>query len=142
MQTFLPYADFNESAKCLDYRRLGKQRVEVLQILNALAGLSDGWRNHPATQMWTGHEYWLILYGKICVAEWVRRSYKNTICYNKFLPMFERVPPKPWWLGDNRLHTSHRSNLLRKKPDFYSHYNWTEPPTIPYWWPTQEKQSA
>jgi len=32
MQTFLPYADFKESAQCLDYRRLGKQRVEAKQI--------------------------------------------------------------------------------------------------------------
>lgn len=38
MQTFLPYADFSMSAKCLDYRRLGKQRVEAMQILNAIRG--------------------------------------------------------------------------------------------------------
>ena len=34
MQTFLPYADFAQSAKVLDMKRLGKQRVEVLQLLN------------------------------------------------------------------------------------------------------------
>jgi len=33
MQTFLPFPDFAESAKCLDNRRLGKQRVEAKQIL-------------------------------------------------------------------------------------------------------------
>ena len=38
MQTFLPYASFEESAKVLDRQRLGKQRVECLQIFNALAG--------------------------------------------------------------------------------------------------------
>jgi hypothetical protein len=27
MQTFLPYPSFVKSAKCLDYRRLGKQRA-------------------------------------------------------------------------------------------------------------------
>ena len=36
MQTFLPYPDFERSAKVLDNKRLGKQRVEVLQILNVL----------------------------------------------------------------------------------------------------------
>ena len=36
MQTFLPYADFERTAAVLDVRRLGKQRVEVLQICNAL----------------------------------------------------------------------------------------------------------
>ena len=59
MQTFLPYPDFKQSAACLDYRRLGKQRVEGVQILKAILGeksLNDkpykGWLNHPATLMW------------------------------------------------------------------------------------------
>jgi hypothetical protein len=36
MQTFLPLPDFIESAKVLDYKRLGKQRVEAWQILKAI----------------------------------------------------------------------------------------------------------
>lgn len=36
MQTFLPYSDFTKSAQCLDNRRLGKQRVECLQILQTI----------------------------------------------------------------------------------------------------------
>ena len=36
MQTFLPYKSFEESAKVLDWRRLGKQRVEGMQIINAI----------------------------------------------------------------------------------------------------------
>ena len=36
MQTFLPVADFVESARMLDYKRLGKQRVEGMQLLNAM----------------------------------------------------------------------------------------------------------
>ena len=40
MQTFLPYPDFRQSAACLDYRRLGKQRVEGVQILKAI-GLGE-----------------------------------------------------------------------------------------------------
>lgn len=38
MQTFLPYPNFIGSAKVLDSRRLGKQRVENLQIMQALLG--------------------------------------------------------------------------------------------------------
>ena len=38
MQTFLPYADFSKSAGVLDRMRLGKQRVETLQILQKLVG--------------------------------------------------------------------------------------------------------
>ena len=36
MQTFLPYKSFEKSAKCLDYKRLGKQRIETWQIYSAL----------------------------------------------------------------------------------------------------------
>lgn len=36
MNTFLAYPDFYKSAQCLDYKRLGKQRVETWQIYNIL----------------------------------------------------------------------------------------------------------
>ena len=36
VNTFLVSRNFQESAKILDYRRLGKQRVEAMQILNIL----------------------------------------------------------------------------------------------------------
>jgi hypothetical protein len=52
MQTFVPYGDdFHRNADALDIRRLGKQRVEGLQILRCLSGLSTGWRNHPIVKM-------------------------------------------------------------------------------------------
>src|SRR4051794_10899397 len=55
VQTFLPYADFDASAAVLDDRRLGKQRVETMQVLRALVFPSyRGWKNHPATRMWRG----------------------------------------------------------------------------------------
>lgn len=46
MQTFLPYEDYEESAKSLDYRRLGKQRVETYQLLKVLAdqAVGKGWK--------------------------------------------------------------------------------------------------
>jgi ribosomal protein L37AE/L43A len=37
MQTFLPYSHYSLSAKVLDVKRLGKQRVEALQILQVLS---------------------------------------------------------------------------------------------------------
>lgn len=38
MQTFLPYSDITESLRVLDDKRLGKQRVETFQIINAITG--------------------------------------------------------------------------------------------------------
>ena len=40
----------------------------------------------------------------------------------------------PDWLGDERFHSSHRANLLRKNFEFYSQYNWTENSESPYVW--------
>src|SRR3954467_10297198 len=54
MQTFLPVADFADSARLLDSPRLGKQRVEALQILRAIELPDYGWVNHPAVLMWGG----------------------------------------------------------------------------------------
>ncbi len=53
MQTFLPYVNFHSTARTLDYRRLGKQRVEALQIHNIVSGkrTTGGWINHPAGVM-------------------------------------------------------------------------------------------
>ena len=58
MQTFMPYPDFVKSVQVLDYRRLGKQRVETYQVLNVLLERTHtkGWRNHPFTRMWSGYE--------------------------------------------------------------------------------------
>lgn len=44
MQTFLPYPSIIKSLRCLDNKRLGKQRVETLQILRALRGITRGWQ--------------------------------------------------------------------------------------------------
>ena len=59
MQTFLPYESFEKSAQTLDWRRLGKQRVEGMQIINAITGKKrkdgkpyKGWINHPCSVMW------------------------------------------------------------------------------------------
>ena len=134
MQTFLPLPDFRESARVLDWRRLGKQRVEVKQPLNALEGRSKGWTNHPATNMWRGYETALRAYGDVIIGEWVRRGYNNNM--SPFLPQDEAViysyPP---WFGDPAFHRSHRSNLLRKDPKWYGQF-WDERADLEYVWPT------
>ena len=56
MQTFLPFSDFDASAHALDVKRLGKQRVETIQIVRALTVPDYGWRSHPAALMWKGYE--------------------------------------------------------------------------------------
>ena len=53
----------------LDTRRLGKQRVEALQVLRALTVPGYGWSRHPAVLVWAGYEEALVRYGlEICDA--------------------------------------------------------------------------
>lgn len=132
MQTFLPYPDFNSTARCLDYKRLGKQRVECKQIINALVLPNAGWKNHPAVKMWEGHIDWLIEYMSVVIIEWERRGYKNSIVAPVDLC---RGDPKPPWLGSRAFHRSHKSNLLRKDPDHYGRLGWKVPNDLPYIWP-------
>lgn len=136
MQTFLPIADFHETAQILDYRRLGKQRVETLQILNALKN-GNGWSNHPAVKMWRGYEVALIAYGCIICYEWRKRSYQDT-CFGKIcghLQHFDGDLIFPTWFGDEQFHLSHKSNLIRKFPEYYGPL-WPEVPNdLPYCWP-------
>lgn len=140
MQTFVPYDDFAQSAQSLDYRRLGKQRVEVLQILQTLTPLESGrkthgWRNHPATKMWQNNINGLAAYGVAICNEWILRGYKDT-CLAKIRASFAPdATDLPFWWGNEAVHASHRANLLRKDADFYGQYGWTEDPSLPYVWP-------
>ena len=42
----------------------------------------------------------------------------------------------PRWLGDEAFHLSHRSNLVRKDPEFYRLRFGDVPDDLPYVWPT------
>lgn len=140
MQTFLPSSDYYESARMLDYRRLGKQRVEVLQILRALMGKTNGWRNHPAVRMWRGYERELVTYGDAICSEWIQRGYKDT-CRRKILELDLELEAQgvdfvdPPWLGSPEFHASHRAALKAKDPDYYGQFGWSEEAGIDYVWP-------
>ena len=140
MQTFLPYSSFTESAKVLDMKRLGKQRVETMQIMNALLTPNHGWKNHPAVKMWRGHENTLFQYQIAICSEWTSRGYKDTCLEKTRAIVAGNVTPcddTPEWLGNEDLHLSHRSNLVRKLPDVYGKV-WDVPDDLPYVWPVGE----
>lgn len=154
MQTFVPYADFRRGAESLDDKRLGKQRVEALQIMqvlvrlrwnNAIGEIEEfqprGWRSHPAVLMWQGYEAALLAYQREVCGAWTARGFRDT-CYPKTLGLITRwaggrVPAyvEPSWLGDERLHRSHQSNLIRKDASYYAGRFPGVPEDEPYVWP-------
>lgn len=137
MQTFLPYQSFQQSAFCLDRARLGKQRVECKQIYTALVDPTYGWQSHPAVVMWRGHEQALALYALVICEEWLARGYADTLRqWFADRAVVTAAPVSfPSWLGNEAFHASHRSNLLRKSPDWYRQFGWSEPATLEYVWP-------
>jgi hypothetical protein len=154
MQTFLPHPDFETTARFLDTRRLGKQRVEALQVLRALIRERYGWKSHPAVLMWAGYEEALVAYALAMCAEWRRRGYADTVAATivedfrstsgtegvrsqEELKSADKLPP---WLGDERLHESHRSALVRKDAAHYRPLFQDVSENLPYVWPVRSAE--
>lgn len=151
MQTFFPFPDLTRSAAALDPKRLGKQRVEIMQILNILeekaAGEFPAWSRHPAVLMWEGHATFLCEYGIACCREWITRGYEDNL-----LPRFERAhrelladnnpPTKPKWFGVERFHETHRAMLFEKSPVLYPKFKTSVAKPCcdgcSYYWPTHD----
>src|SRR3954447_9214991 len=123
MQTFLPYSDFAASAAVLDQRRLGKQRVEALQVLRGLTVAGYGWRRHPAVRMWAGYEEALVRYGLEMCRVWTAGGRADTCAATMSTDFaahrpgarvrgqeeLEAAGELPNWLGEPGFHLSHRS---------------------------------
>lgn len=139
MQTFLPYPNYIRSVQQLDMKRLGKQRIEAMQIVNILEGRTTAWQNHPAIKMWVGYTNSLKYYTNCCIDEWVKRGYKNTmIKYD-----VDHQNTDPWWIGDKNFHRAMRARLIEKNENFYG-------PKFPrdkgfndgkYFWPVNETKT-
>ncbi|MBP2703374.1 MSMEG_6728 family protein [Microbispora sp. RL4-1S] len=153
MQTFLPYPDFAATARVLDPRRLGKQRVEVIQVLRSLTVPGYGWRHHPVARMWAGYEEALVRYGLEVCSVWSAAGRADTCAATltrELRALLGTAVPRtqeelaaagdlPPWLGDPALHLSHRSALLRKDPEFYRPLFPGEPDDLPYVWPRSDR---
>jgi hypothetical protein len=156
VQTFLPYPDFTASAIALDQKRLGKQRVETIQVLRGLTVPGYGWRHHPAVKMWAGYEEALVRYGLDMCTVWCATGRADTcattlstdlvtaggpalIRTQEALAAAGDVPP---WLGDEALHLSHRSSLLRKDPAVYRPLFGDIPDDLPYVWPPSDRAAS
>ena len=134
MQTFMPEKTLAMRASVLDRQRLGKQRVEVLQILRANLGMTKGWVNHPCAKMWAGHEAGLAAYGIAMCSEWIARGYKDT-CTQKISDLVSPdADDLPSWWGRDDIVVSHRSNLIRKMPEHYAELWIGVPDDLPYVW--------
>lgn len=128
MNTFLPWPEFDWSARTLDNERLENQRVETLQIMHhLLVGGGGEWYDHPAIKMWEGYERALLSYQQTICCEWSSvRGFPDKI-WDETRLMFLDVVIDPMatplilppWIGNVDFHISHQSNLLRENEGHY-----------------------
>jgi pyrimidine dimer DNA glycosylase len=151
VQTFLPYADFERSARALDLKRLGKQRVEVIQIVRALTVPGYAWKSHPAVLMWQGYEEALGRYGLVMCDVWVERGFGDTCAatITEDLATYGISPIRteqelreagampPWNVEGGPVLKSHRSALVRKDPELYAPMFPEASPDVAYVWPVR-----
>jgi hypothetical protein len=150
VQTFLPYADFEQAAHTLDPKRLGKQRVETIQVVRALTWPGYGWANHPVVLMWRGYAEALGRYGITCCHVWTELGFGDTCSLTitrdlqaagidtiRTQPELAAAGALPAWLGDESVHLSHQSALVRKDPVHYRPLFPCVPDDLPYVWPVR-----
>lgn len=141
---FIIVPDIQKTAEMLDYKRLGKQRVEAFQIINCLdeydrtGNITQGWKNHPATKSWMGFTNHLKVYFNIITREWVKRGYTNNMSfyeidetpYNIVDCGFDgksitydaskfNIYSFPFWVSFYPFYMSHQAALCRKNPQHY-----------------------
>lgn len=135
----------------LDDKRLRKQCVESYQIIDTLHNRKKAWGSHPAVKMWEGSVRGLCIYTLHMCNEYEKRFGKAMLSHkfadspvdmrealSYFMDKSETLNRPVWWSDRTireKVNSSHRSNLLRKDPDFYGVYGWKESPNIPYYWP-------
>lgn len=140
MQTFLPYRDFASCAKCLDNKRLFKQVVEAKQIISCLEGTGSlRWRNHPAVKMWAENVDALKGYFNACLLEWLFRGGNSSYGFldKDYRVVWQDDVEMPLWFEEERVFAGYRSNLLRKKREWYGKFGWKEEDNLEYFWPTK-----
>jgi hypothetical protein len=130
MQAFLPFSDFNESAASLDNKRLNKQLLEGRQIYQIIAEnrTKGGWVNHPIVNMWKKYDNALFEYLIAIKNECNYRNIQTQKNWDAIINIHNAnwnrgngvvMPP---WIGDERVHLSHRQNLYKKDPDYYAFF--------------------
>jgi len=77
----------------------------------------------------------LAVYHNTIIEEWISRGYRNSM---KIIAPNSAVI-SPSWLGNSDFDASHRSNLLRKDPEHYAQFGWTESDNLPYVWVSDQE---
>lgn len=151
MQTFVTSTNTDDRVasvltfKMLDNARLGKQRVEVKQLL------AGQFPNHPASRMWHEHEHALVAYGILCCKVWIKRGHADSLLEEfqtrRTMLIDDGFPLVwPWWFGHPAMVRTHQTKLYYKNsPRWVEHHQQSaprhRPMQLPYLWPHPTEES-
>lgn len=127
---YVPFTDFQSSARCLDNELLGKMRWQVRDILIDHLFNPDLYTVFN-NQKWSGYEFALVSYGFELCREWKLRG--NICCIEAQLMDLNqlvkcKLPPEPDWLFDNERIQFERKELLQRYFNWYGRFfNVNEP---------------
>ena len=121
-----------ETAKALDGRRLQKQIVECLQILEALNG-AKVWSNHPCVLQYKGHERWLLNY-MYCLMGYIQGDLlfalnSNNNC-SKLVPNFHT----------QEYFTQMKKRLYTKNKEHYAQWSYLGESDCNWYWSDDENK--
>ena len=116
MMTFLPFENFDKSARALDSQRLRKQLLECEGILNVLDKPNLPWGNHPITKKWRGFKPALVNYSLVIGAEIKQRGYKCDVVLPRIIAnhSIDSETTLPPWIGVETNHSIFRGRLKCK----------------------------
>lgn len=117
MQVFVPYSSPIKVAKCLDKRRLNKQIIECRQILKAINGETNAWKNHPVVKMYSSenNKKWLLNYME-CLEAWKEGNIEQSNYYTILADT-----NKPLFLTEEFCN-QHKRRLYSKSPELYQQF--------------------
>lgn len=126
MQIFLPFLDVVEVAICLDSRRLHKQIVECKQIIKAITGESEAWKNHPVVKMYKNNVDFVKAYTDVLERYWTLYKENRPLSYVK--AELKELNSKaiqllPSFVKDEEYLNTMKGRLYVKNPIFYEDFS-------------------
>lgn len=118
MQVFVPYPSPIDVAKAMsnDKLRLRKQILEADQIIAAINGKSQAWKNHPVVKMYFDYAAWLWYYHETLDA-YTQECFTLAKQYSYQCDAYFRPPFLTSDLCDQ-----HKRRLYTKTPELYPQF--------------------
>lgn len=121
MQVFVPYNDILQVVKVMacDKKRYNKQIVECNQIIRAIKGETEAWKNHPICHQYKNYIKWLEWY-KYIFEEYRNNNY--TFSEEQKNNLLSWQPLLPPFLSNEEYLNSHKRRLYQKSPELYTQF--------------------